>query len=136
MVESMAGSTGLEPATSGLTVLAFKWSHHSRSQLVAISKDVGDNLGDRCLSRIRARDCGPPRAFSCQLFPERPVRGPRSGDMTSQTQTPAAPGADATAGHSLTRWLLIQVAVSIPRCRPPAAEALWTWAQRIAARRG
>jgi transposase len=40
------------------------------------------------------------------------------------------------AGHSRVRWLLIQAARSILRCRPPAAEALWTWALRIAARRG
>ena len=40
------------------------------------------------------------------------------------------------AGHSRTRWLLIQVAVSILRRRPPQAEALRTWALRIAARRG
>ena len=40
------------------------------------------------------------------------------------------------AGHSRVRWLLIQAAVSILRRRPPAAEALWTWALRIAARRG
>ena len=39
------------------------------------------------------------------------------------------------AGHSRVRWLLVK-----PRCRScaagPAAEALWTWARRIAARRG
>ena len=40
------------------------------------------------------------------------------------------------AGHSRTRWLLIQVAVSILRRRPPQAEELRTWAVRIAARRG
>jgi transposase len=40
------------------------------------------------------------------------------------------------AGPGRARWLLIQVAVSILRRRPPAAEALWTWALRIAARRG
>jgi transposase len=40
------------------------------------------------------------------------------------------------AGHSHTRWLLIQAAVSILRRHPPQAEALQTWALRIAARRG
>jgi transposase len=40
------------------------------------------------------------------------------------------------AGHSRTRWLLIQDAVSILRRRPPQAEELRTWALRIAARRG
>jgi transposase len=40
------------------------------------------------------------------------------------------------AGHSRTRWLLIQAAVSILRRRPPQAEALQTWALRLAARRG
>jgi transposase len=45
-------------------------------------------------------------------------------------------GSITKAGHSHTRWLLIQVAVSILRRRPPQAEALWTWALRIAARRG
>jgi transposase len=40
------------------------------------------------------------------------------------------------AGHSRTRWLLIQAAVSILRRRPPQAEALLTWTLRIAARRG
>jgi len=40
------------------------------------------------------------------------------------------------AGHARPRWLLIQAALSILRRRPPAAEALWTWALRIAARRG
>ena len=34
------------------------------------------------------------------------------------------------------RWLLIQAAVSILRRRPSAAETLWTWALRIAVRRG
>ena len=37
---------------------------------------------------------------------------------------------------SRVRWLLIQAAVSLLRRRPPAAETLWTWALRIAARRG
>src|SRR5216684_1165792 len=40
------------------------------------------------------------------------------------------------AGHSRTRWLLIQAAVSILRRHPPQAEQLRTWALRIAARRG
>ena len=40
------------------------------------------------------------------------------------------------AGHARMRWLLIQAAVSILRRRPPQAEALRTWAIRIAARRG
>jgi len=40
------------------------------------------------------------------------------------------------AGHSHTRWLLIQAAVSILRRHPPQTEALHTWALRIAARRG
>ena len=40
------------------------------------------------------------------------------------------------AGSRRTRWLLIQVAVSILRRRPPEAEALRTWALQIAARRG
>jgi transposase len=40
------------------------------------------------------------------------------------------------AGHSRTRWLLIQAAVSLLRRHPPQAEALRTWALRIAARRG
>ena len=40
------------------------------------------------------------------------------------------------AGHSHTRWLLIQAAVSILRRHPPQAAALQTWALRIAARRG
>jgi transposase len=40
------------------------------------------------------------------------------------------------AGHSCTRGLLIQAAVSILRRRPPQAEELWTWALRLAARRG
>jgi len=39
------------------------------------------------------------------------------------------------AGPGRARWLLIQAA-SILRRRPPEAEALWTWALRIAARRG
>ena len=34
------------------------------------------------------------------------------------------------------RWLLIQVAVSILRRRPPQAETLHAWALHIAARRG
>ena len=40
------------------------------------------------------------------------------------------------AGHSRTRWLLIQASVSLLRRRPPHAEAPRTWALRIAARRG
>jgi transposase len=40
------------------------------------------------------------------------------------------------AGHSRTRWLLIQAAVSILRRHPPQAEQLRTWALRIVARRG
>jgi transposase len=43
-------------------------------------------------------------------------------------------GAITKAGHSRTRWLLIQAAVSILRRRPPQAEELRTWALRIAAR--
>ena len=45
-------------------------------------------------------------------------------------------GAITKAGSSRTRWLLIQAAVSILRRRPPEAEALRTWALRLAARRG
>jgi transposase len=45
-------------------------------------------------------------------------------------------GAITKAGHSRTRWLLIQAAVSILRRRPPQTEELRTWALRIAARRG
>jgi transposase len=45
-------------------------------------------------------------------------------------------GAITKAGHSRTRWLLIQAAVSILRRGPPEAEELHTWALRIAARRG
>jgi transposase len=48
----------------------------------------------------------------------------------------SAGGAITKAGHSRTRWLLIQAAVSILRRRPPQAEDLRTWAVRIAARRG
>ena len=40
------------------------------------------------------------------------------------------------AGSSRTRWLLVQAAVSILRRRPPEAEALRTWALRLATRRG
>ncbi len=40
------------------------------------------------------------------------------------------------AGNARMRWLLIQVAVSILRRRPPQGEALRAWALRIAARRG
>jgi transposase len=41
------------------------------------------------------------------------------------------------AGHTRTRWLLIQAAVSILRRRHlPQTEELRTWARRIAARRG
>jgi len=40
------------------------------------------------------------------------------------------------AGPTRTRWLLIQAAVSILRRRPPEADALRSWALRIAARRG
>jgi len=40
------------------------------------------------------------------------------------------------AGPGRARWLLIQAAHSILRRRPPEAEALHTWALRIAARRG
>ncbi|OGK77208.1 MAG: hypothetical protein A2X52_02845 [Candidatus Rokubacteria bacterium GWC2_70_16] len=40
------------------------------------------------------------------------------------------------AGHSRPRWLLIQAAHSILRRQPPEAEALRTWALRIATRRG
>ena len=40
------------------------------------------------------------------------------------------------AGPGRARWLLIQAAISILRRHPPEAEALCTWALRIAARRG
>src|SRR3972149_1360720 len=40
------------------------------------------------------------------------------------------------AGPTRMRWLLVQVAVSILRRRPPQAEALHAWALHIAARRG
>src|SRR5215831_15724634 len=45
-------------------------------------------------------------------------------------------GAITKAGHSRTRWLLIQAAVSLLRRDPPQAEHLRTWARRLAARRG
>jgi transposase len=45
-------------------------------------------------------------------------------------------GAITKAGHSRTRWLLIQAAVSILRRRPPQAEEPRTWTLRLAARRG
>jgi transposase len=45
-------------------------------------------------------------------------------------------GAITKAGPARPRCLLIQAAVSILRRRPPRAEALWTWAGRLAARRG
>ncbi len=40
------------------------------------------------------------------------------------------------AGHTRMRWLLIEVAVSILRRRPPQAEVLHAWALHIAVRRG
>ena len=40
------------------------------------------------------------------------------------------------AGHTRMRWLLIEVAVSILRRRPPQAEVLYAWALHIAVRRG
>ena len=40
------------------------------------------------------------------------------------------------AGDARMRWLLMQVAISILRRRPPQAEALRAWALRIAVRRG
>src|SRR5438128_2360905 len=40
------------------------------------------------------------------------------------------------AGNSRMRWLLVQAAVSILRCRHRQTEALRGWATRIAARRG
>ena len=58
------------------------------------------------------------------------VAGERSSGETQRR------GAITKAGHSRARWLLIQAAVSILRRRPPQAEALRTWALRIAARRG
>jgi hypothetical protein len=62
----MVGRDGIEPPTPGFSVLDLNRRHLSPSQLVAISKahgrssaansvvlrDVGDNLGDRCLSWI------------------------------------------------------------------------------------
>ena len=68
----------------------------SPSRHVAVNRvvlrDVGDNLGDRCLSRIRARDCGPPRAV-LMLRQARSVV-PIRVTMTARTQTPAGPGVD------------------------------------------
>jgi transposase len=58
------------------------------------------------------------------------VPGERSSGETQRR------GSITKAGHSRTRWLLIQAAVSILRRRPPQAEELRTWALRIAARRG
>src|SRR4029077_11195058 len=58
------------------------------------------------------------------------VPGERSSGETQRR------GAITKAGHSRPRWLLIQAAVSILPRRPPQAEALRTWAVRIAARRG
>jgi transposase len=60
-----------------------------------------------------------------------PRRSRRHGSGETQRRGPIT-----KAGHSRTRWLLIQAAVSILRRHPPAAEALRTWALRIAARRG
>ena len=56
------------------------------------------------------------------------VPGERSSGETQRR------GAITKAGHSRTRWLLIQAAVSILRPRPPQAEERRTWAVRIAAR--
>jgi integrase len=39
--KNMVGRDGIEPPTPGFSVLAFKWSHHSPSQLVTISKAHG-----------------------------------------------------------------------------------------------
>src|SRR5262245_41431766 len=58
------------------------------------------------------------------------VPGERSSGETQRR------GSITKAGHSRPRWLLIQAAVSILRRRPAQAEALRTWALRIAARRG
>jgi transposase len=49
---------------------------------------------------------------------------------------PQRRGPITKAGPGRARWLLIQAAVSILRRHPPEAEALRTWALRIAARRG
>jgi transposase len=40
------------------------------------------------------------------------------------------------AGNTRMRWLLVQAAVSILRCRHAQTDALRTWATGIAARRG
>ena len=53
----------------------------------------------------------------------------RSGDAPRR-------GPLTKAGSRRPRWLLIQVAVSMLRRRPPEAEALRTWALPIATRRG
>jgi transposase len=45
-------------------------------------------------------------------------------------------GAITKAGDKRIRWLLVQSALSILRRRRPDTEALWTWAERIALRRG
>jgi hypothetical protein len=57
------------------------------------------------------------------------VPGERSSGETQRR------GAITKAGHSRTRWLLIQAAVSILPRRPPQAEELGPWALRITARR-
>src|SRR4029450_3354646 len=66
-------------------------------------------------------------------LPARPLRTGRRGGSSGETQRR---GPITKAGHSRTRWLLIQAAVSILRQHPPQAEALQTWALRIATRRG
>jgi transposase len=71
-----------------------------------------------------------------QRFPRPSARSlPRPRAPRVQLGRDAAPRPDHQ-GRARARWLLIQAARSILRCRPHAAEALWTWTLRIAVRRG
>ena len=79
--------------------------------------------------RHRRRRRASPHAHQLEAYLGLVPREYSSGDTQRR-------GPITKAGHSRVRWLLIQAAVSILRRRPPAAEALWTWALRIAARRG
>ena len=103
-------------------------------------------------SRIRAcRACAPsPASAPSPPPPSSPPSTMPSASATRISSRPTSASCPAStararhsaaapitkAGHSRTRWLLIQAAVSILRRRPPQADELRTWALRIAARRG
>jgi len=118
------------------------------NEQLAYSDEVIEHLAvqDPRVPRLRSVPCVGPvtaapssprsttRSASATRISSKPPSASCPASTAPTTRSAAVPS--PKAGHSLVRWLLVHVALSILRRRSPAAGALWTWALRIAARRG